>query len=532
MMKDIIAKACLLATPCLLSQCTAPGKETGSGDLPNILIAIGDDISFMHMGVYGCSWVKTPGFDRVAEEGLLFLNAYTPNAKSSPSRSCLLTGRNSWQLEEAANHVPYFPSSFTTFMEALGKNGYKTGYTAKGWAPGVALDENGNPREMTGKAFNSRKLKPPASGISDNDYAANFREFLDEKENGKPFCFWYGSHEPHRRYQPGSGAAIGGRNPADVTNIPPFWPDNDIVRNDLLDYGFEIEHFDSHVAKMLDILEEKGELENTIVIVTSDNGMPFPRVKGQSYEYSNHMPLAIMWGKGIKNPGRTIFDFVSFIDIAPTLLEAAGIDGKKSGMQKIEGKSLVPVFTSGKKGMTDKSRDFVLIGRERNDVGRPDDAGYPMRGIIRDGYLYLVNFKPGRWPSGNPETGYLDCDASPVKTLILDMRRNGISRDYWNLSFGKRGGEELYKLSDDPACIANLAGNPGLNPLKQKLRSELLRKLNEQGDPRVAENSDIFDKYPYASESVRNFHYRFMKGMLPRKSAGWVDSTDFEDPAF
>ena len=84
-MKDIIAKACLLATPCLLSQCGSPEKGSG-GEKPNILIAIGDDISYMHMSAYGCTWVKTPGFDRVADEGLLFMNAYTPNAKSSPSQ--------------------------------------------------------------------------------------------------------------------------------------------------------------------------------------------------------------------------------------------------------------------------------------------------------------------------------------------------------------------------------------------------------------------------------------------------------------
>ena len=94
----------------------------------------------------------------------------------------------------------------------------------------------------------------------------------------------------------------------------------------MLDYAYEIEYFDSQLVKMLEILEKRGELENTIVIVTADNGMPFPRAKGQVYELSNHVPLAIMWGKGIKNPGRKIFDFISFIDFAPTLLEAAGIE--------------------------------------------------------------------------------------------------------------------------------------------------------------------------------------------------------------
>ena len=122
---------------------------------------------------------KHPALTGLPQNGILFNNAYTPNAKSSPSRACFLTGRYSWQLEEACNHVPFFPSKFKTFMEALDQNGYYTGYTAKGWAPGVANDSTGNPRLMTGTAFNSKTLDPPADGISNIDYAGNFSDFLD-----------------------------------------------------------------------------------------------------------------------------------------------------------------------------------------------------------------------------------------------------------------------------------------------------------------------------------------------------------------
>ena len=531
-MKTLNIKSFLLFSPLILSGCHGDYKEPKAEDRPNILIAIGDDISFPHMGAYGCSWVKTPGFDRVAEDGILFRNVYTPNAKSSPSRACLLTGRNSWQLEEAANHVPFFPARFTTFMEALGNNGYDVGYTSKGWAPGVAVDSAGNARELTGKAFNARNSTPPTKEISGSDYAGNFEDFLNSKDPVKPFCFWYGSQEPHRKYQYGSGVNLGGKKFSDIDKVYKFWPDNDIVRNDLLDYAFEIEYFDSHLVKMLELLEKRDELDNTIVIVTADNGMPFPRMKGQAYEYSNHMPFAVMWGKGIKNPGRNVYDYLSFIDIAPTLLEAAGIGQSESGMQPVEGRSIIKIFKTRKKGLVEKSYDHVLIGKERHDVGRPDDTGYPTRGIVKEGYLYLINFKLNRWPSGDPETGYMDCDASPVKTLILQMRRTGVSSEYWNLSFGKRVEEELYKISADPECMNNLAGDPGLNPLKQKLREQLLRELREQEDPRIVGNGDIFDEYPYASETVRNYYKRYMKGEISRKTAGWVDSTDFEEVTY
>jgi hypothetical protein len=283
---------------------------------------------------------------------------------------------------------------------------------------------------------------------------------------------------------------------------------------------------------MLEILEKRGELENTIVIVTADNGMPFPDVKGQVYEYSNHIPLAIMWGKGIRNPGRKIFDFISFIDFAPTLLEAAAIEQSATGMQKIEGKSFTDIFRSGRKGYLDKERNHVITGRERNDVGRPDDAGYPVRGIIEEGYLFLSNYNPERWPAGNPETGYLDCDGSPTKSFILSLRRSGISSFYWQINFGKRGDEELYDLGKDPECLNNLATNAAYNALKRKLHDRLYLELLEQEDPRAYGKGETFDRYPYADSSVKNFYSRYMKGEIARKSAGWVDSTDFETEGF
>jgi N-sulfoglucosamine sulfohydrolase len=531
-MKPVFLKVFILITPWIFSKCNRTSVDNSSMKRPNILIAMGDDISFPHMGAYGTNWVKTPGFDRIAKNGILFRNAYTPNAKSSPSRACFLTGRNSWQLKEAANHVPFFPPEFKTFMESLADHGYYTGHTAKGWAPGVALDSSGSPRQLTGKPFNSKKLAPPANGISNIDYAGNFEDFLNSQTDNKPFCFWYGSNEPHRDYEYGSGVKKGGKKIKDIPQVFGFWPDNEVVRNDLLDYAFEIEHFDSQLVNMLDILEKRGELDNTVVIVTADNGMPFPRVKGQAYEYSNHIPLAIMWGKGIKNPGRLVYDFISFIDFTPTLLEVAGIRLSESGMQPVEGVSFTDILYTKKKGLINKNRNYVLIGKERHDVGRPDDAGYPIRGIIKDGFLFLKNFKPERWPAGNPQTGYLDVDGSPVKTFILDMRRSGISTKYWKLSFGMRKDEELYNIGKDPECLNNLASDAGYNSLKRRMNEQLYNELLNQDDPRMYGNGDIFDKYPYAQQSVKDFYNRFMKGQIPRKNAGWVDSTDFEFASF
>lgn len=520
----------ILVLTVLVTVLAGCGSESGTNDQapdytpPNFLFAISDDQSFPHAGAYGTAWIKTPAFDRVAREGILFNRAYTPNAKCAPSRTCILTGRNSWQLEEAANHVPYFPEKFKTFAEVLREQGYTVGMTAKGWAPGVA-EINGQPRQLIGPSFNDHKLTPPAQHISNNDYAENFRSFLDSREQGKPFFFWYGSTEPHRAYEFGAGINKGGKKLSDIDEVPPFWPDIDSVRTDMLDYAFEIEHFDQHLQKMLTLLEEQGLLSNTVVIVTADNGMPFPRVKGQMYERDNHLPLAIMWPDGIQKPGRKVNDFVSFIDFAPTFLELAGISQAESGMQPITGRSLTDILFSEKEGVVNPNRDHTLIGKERHDVGRPNDQGYPVRGIVRGDFLYTENFKPDRWPAGNPETGYLNCDGSPTKTVLLD-RRNTEAHQFWQLSFGKRSPEELYNITDDPYCMNNLADRPELAEQKAQLKELLYAELKAQGDPRILGAGDIFDQYEYANEATRNFYERYMAG--EEMKAGWVNKTDFD----
>jgi N-sulfoglucosamine sulfohydrolase len=504
----------------------SPGEDAKVPARPNILFAIADDASFQHMGAYGCRWVQTPGFDRVASEGLLFMHAYTPNAKCAPSRASILTGRNSWQLEEAANHDANFPARFMTFVEALTKGGYFTGYTAKGWAPGNPGEVNGKPRQLTGMPYDKHTTQAPTKDIATNDYAANFQDFLDHKPAGEPFFFWYGSKEPHRAYEFGSGVKKAGKKQQDIDAVPAFWPDNDTVRADMLDYAYEIEYFDHHLQKMLQLLEERGELENTIVVVTSDNGMPFPRVKGQAYEYSNHLPLAIMWKGGIRKSGRRIEDFISFIDFAPTFLELAKLPADRAGMASITGQSFTDILFSDKSGTVDANRNAVVIGKERHDVGRPHDWGYPIRGIVTDQYLYLQNFETDRWPAGNPETGYLNTDGSPTKTAVLAGRKHADTRHYWVQSFGKRPQEELYQIDKDPEGMLNLALHPEYQSIKSALKQRLFTRLKEEGDPRMFGQGYIFDEYPYARAGFRNFYERCMSG--EKIQTKWVNDSDFE----
>jgi arylsulfatase A-like enzyme len=458
----------------------------------------------------------------VAKEGLLFNHAYTPNAKCAPSRACILTGRNSWQLKEAANHICYFPAEFKSWGEALAEHGWNVGYTMKGWGPGVANDASGKPRQMTGKPWNQHKATSPTPEISNNDYAANFSAFLDAAPSDKPWCFWYGAIEPHRGYEFGSGVKLGGKKLTDIDRVPAFWPDNDTVRNDMLDYAFEAEHFDRHLGRMIAELEKRGLLENTLIIATSDHGMPFPRSKGNASSIANHVPFAAMWKQGIAQPGRVIDDFISFVDLAPTITEVAGLKWGDTGMAPTVGRSLVEIFQSKKSGQVVAARDHVLIGKERTDVGRQHDWGYPIRGILTNDSVFIENFESTRWPAGNPETGYMDCDAGATKSFILDAHRKNPADPFWAQCFGMRPGIEFYDLKDDPDLTRNRSSDPRAIALRDQLHAE----LKQQGDPRMEGKGAIFDNYEHATKANVGYYEKFMRGESVK--AGWINPSDIE----
>lgn len=469
---------------------------------PNILFAIADDAS--HMSAYGHSFLNTPAFDAVAGDGVRFTQAFTTNPKCAPSRASILTGMHTWQLEEACNHNSIFPSKFVSYVDLLEENGYFVGYTGKGWGPGN-YQKGGWTRNPAGPEFNARTLTPPPeTKISNKDYAANFQDFLTKRPEGKPFYFWYGGHEPHRAYVPGEGLRAG-RKTEDV-KVPPYLPDDKIVKMDLLDYAYETEWFDLHLGRMIDTLKAMGEYENTMIVVTSDNGMPFPRVKGQMYEFDFKLPLAICWKEGIPG-GRVVEDLVSFIDLAPTLLEASG----RSPHEQMIGKSLLPLLTATASGILEPGRDHVLMGREKHDLGRENDLGYPVRCIRTQEFLYVRNFAPERWPAGNPETGFTNVDSSPTKELLLSQHERG-EDFYFDLAFAKRPLEELYQIKVDESCMHNLAGDPRYSAIKKTLWSRLEAELHLQNDPRIKGNGDIFDTYEHCGGEGATHSWKALKG--------------------
>ena len=502
---------CLLPAIILLtSSCDRKGdRVTGlKGSRPNILIAISDDQSFPHCGAYGTDWIKTPAFDEIARDGILFMNCMAPSPGCAPSRSSLMLGRYPWQNEQAGQHQAEYPLKYVTFPDVLEKTGYHIGYTGKGCDP-FNWEISGRTRNPVGPAYNEVRYgedspdEPPASGISRINYAENFKAFYREKGPDQPFFFWYGALEPHREYEQNSGIRAG-KKPEDVV-VPGFLPDADTIRGDMLDYAVEIEWFELHLQRILEYLRSEDDLDNTLVIVTSDNGMPFPRAKANVYEFGIHLPLAMAWPAGL-DPGRSVEDPVSFVDFAPTFLELAG-DNLEKDMLPMTGNSLLNILASSESGMIDKSRTAVYASRERHSSSRWKNLGYPQRAIRTPDFLYILNLKPERWPAGAPvrlgENGlpapgvaYHDIDYSPSLQYLSDHRKEDGISIYFDLATVPRPAVELYDIRKDPYCLVNLAEDARYRDIQERLQEQLNAFLTDTGDPRlVGKDPDIFESY-------------------------------------
>ena len=459
------------------------GQASAPSARPNILFCISDDQTWQHAGAMGDPVVKTPAFDRVAADGVLFSHAFCDAPTCGPSRSAVLTGQSIWRLEEAGNIHSTLPSKFATYTELLEKAGYRTGHTSKGWSPG-RLEPGGRTRNPAGDSFDS------------------FAAFFGEQPGDRPFCFWLGSRDPHRPFELGSGAESG-KDPNAVV-VPPHLPDDPVVRNDILDYYVEVERFDSNVAAALALLEQAGQLRNTIVVVTSDHGMPFPRAKASLYDYGSRVPLAISWPEAVPG-GRRVDDFVSLSDMAPTFLEAAGLPAHDA----MTARSLLPILTSGGSGQVDPSRDAAFIAMERHDGCRRGGKGYPCRAIREREFLYIRNFEPTRWPSGSPNAAdcargipYGEIDSSPTKTFMMEGRADPEVDRLAELAFGTRAGHELYDLRADPGQLRNLAAEPASAERMKALSDRLMQHLAETGDPRALGKPAPWDYYPYYGRKV------------------------------
>ena len=480
----------LLFTASIPVAITHSDLRADKSDRPNILFAIADDWGWPHASAYGDPVVKTPTFDRVAREGVLFHNAYISSPSCTPSRAAILTGQYHWRLEESANLWSTLQKKFPVYPDLLEESGYFVGYTRKGWGPGRNGDRSRNPA--------GEKYK-------------QFSDFLAKRPKDQPFCFWFGSSDPHRGYKPGSGKASGMK--LENIKLPACFPDSEEVRSDVADYYWEVQRFDREVGGLMQQIEKIGELDNTLVVITGDHGMPFPRCKSNLYDSGARVPLAIRWPRKIKSD-RTVTDFVSLTDLAPTFLDIAKLERSKT----MTGRSLMGILGSPNSGRIEESRNRVFTGKERHvacmEAG--NSGGYPCRAIRTDAFLYIRNFTPQRWPAGTPDfknaflpgAWYGDCDNGPTKTYIIDHRTDPKTARFFELAFAKRPAEELYDLSTDPNQLNNVATLEEYAKQKSQLSKQLMAELKRTADPRIAEGGEKFDRYPYYGGTPRKPGYR------------------------
>ncbi|GAB2557753.1 sulfatase family protein [Spirosoma aerophilum] len=440
---------------------------------PNILFILADDWSYPYASIYGDKTIKTPNLTRLAQHGTVFTNAYCASPSCTPSRAAILTGRYPHNLGEGVNLCGRLDRSMPTYVQLLEKEGYSVAFDRKGWAPGD-FKKMGYTENPAGKM-------------------AEFTVFIDQRSADQPFFFWFGTNDPHRPFELGDGKKTG-IDPQRI-HLPKFLPDVPEVRGDVADYLSEVEHLDREIGELLKKLETTGQLENTLIVVASDNGMPFPHAKANLYDYGTRVPLLISsFGKKGLQPKRND-SFVNLIDLMPTFLDWAGVKQRP----ELDGISLLPVLN----GQKASHRNEVFLERERHCLCRSEfdyGAGYPMRAIRTKDYLYIRNFRPERMPAGdetipNTPSVYGDVDGGPTKVYMMDHRNDPSVNTLFAMGFGKRPAEELYVLKSDPDNIHNRIQEAAYSSVTKELRRRLDAWMEQERDPRRQGGGDQIDKF-------------------------------------
>jgi uncharacterized sulfatase len=460
----------LAAIVLLLSLQPVPAAAGTDAKRPNILLAISDDQSWQHTSAAGSPFVQTPVLDSVAESGFYFANGYAASPGCSPARAALLTGQHHWMIGPAGTHGSSFPVHYDTFVDLLEASGYKVGFTGKGWGPGGWL-MGGRDRNPAGEEYNEIELgKDRKKGVLNNDYAANFEQFMGDREEGQPFFFWYGAKEPHLAYaeEPHSEAARA------TVEVPAFLPDTPTTRDTLLDYADEINHFDTYLGKIMAVLKAAGELDNTLIIITSDNGMPMPRAKATGYDYGSHVPLVIGWG-GSSKQGVTVKAPVGFVDLSATIMDTAGLEVPR----QFVGTSLLPLV-NGEQDTLSYDR-AVFSGRERHSSSRYRNLTYPQRIMRRGDYLSLI------------------------KRELLENRDDPYFKPFFHLAVDKQPEWQLFNVVEDPDCLNDLAQSDEHTEILAAYQQQLRDTLKETGDPRSHGYGHVWEDYPRVPGTMRYF---------------------------
>ncbi len=539
----------------LLLSLFVASASAADAERPNILFFFADDwgrfarIYAEHGRTAGTNGLlKTPNLDRLAKSGVLFRNAHVNAPSCTPCRSSLLSGQHFWRTGRGAIlQGAVWDETIPTYPLLLRDAGYHLGKSYKVWSPGSPADApyggQKHAYEKAGRAFNNfseNATELVAKGATVEaaraklleEVRGNFQAMLAAKPAGQPFAYWFGPTNTHRAWVRGSGKKLWDIDPEALRGkLPAFLPDVPVVREDLADYLGEVQALDAAMGVLLAELEKTGELSRTLIAVSGDHGAPgFPHGKCNLYGFGTGVSL-ILSGPGIKG-GRIVDDMVSLPDLAPTFLEAGGV--KPPAV--MTGRSLWNVLRSEGQGLVDPARTWVVAGRERHvEIARPDYTPYPQRVLRTLDHTLIVNFKPERWPLGDPyrldgkdeptfdevaRTTFVtlpDDDAGPTKAWFVGARKSPEWSAMFDKFYGRRPMFELYDLRKDPDEMNNVAEDPSYAAVRKEMTDRLFTILRETGDPRMTDDGKYFETPPLAGPLPKQEQKRLPGGQPIKK---------------
>lgn len=412
----------------------------------NIIVFIADDVSWDDLGCYGNTQVKTPNIDQLAKDGLKFDNFYLTASSCSPSRNSIITGRYPHNTGAAELHTTP-PLDMMSFPELLRNNNYYSVLAGK----------------FHMGPYAKRGFDRMYEGHKDNGDGGeeSWVVSLKERPKNKSFFMWFASYDAHREWGPNKFS--GTHRPDDME--PPFYLSNGTgTKSDLAKYYDEIKRFDFYIGEVVKELKAQKELDNTLIIIMSDNGRPFPHSKTRVNDRGMKTPFIVHWPKGIKNKGLSSPSLVSAVDIAPTLLTIAGIEYPN----QFQGVSFDSLLTEPEHSF----RNYIFAEHNWHDYEAHE------RMVRNKDYMYILNSRPMK-----PQNGPLDAVGSPSFRELESLRDKGeLSAIQADVFMVPRPHEELYDYKRDPLQLLNVASLPEYKETLNALRKTLTEWMMETGD--------------------------------------------------
>jgi len=422
-------------------------KEVNLPEKPNILWITCED-QMPTLGCFGDPIAKTPNLDKLAGEGVRFTNTFSTAGVCAPSRATLITGM--YQNSIGAHH-----------MRTLGSSKFRPVQTYSAVIPEYVKCYSELLRKdgyyCTNNSKQDYQFIPPVTAWDESSNKAHWKNRPDNKPFFAIFNFTV-CHESGMWRNKDHPLKV---DPNDVI-VPPYYPDNDVVRNELARNYSNLYEMDSLAGIVLKELESEGLLENTIIFFYSDHGGPLPRQKREIYDTGLKVPLIIRF-PNLQMAGETVEELVSFVDFAPTLLSLADIS--------------IPDYMQGQSFLGDQQstpRKYIYAARDRLD-----DEYDMVRGIRDKQFKFFKNFQP--------EKPYImDIEYRMQMDLMQELIRAheaGELNEIQELWFAQsKPDEELYDLYADPSELNNLIDDPQYKEKAEELRTALKKWMDDIGD--------------------------------------------------